>query len=304
MLSAVRSFFAEHDVLEVDTPILRPAAPIDAHIDVMRVEIGPKKIGYLHTSPEYELKKLLSCGSGDIYQLSHVFRYGEEGPLHNVEFMMLEWYRTEMTYDLFIEEVIDLIRLFLGDLSSEICTYREVLRRYAKIDYCSDVDLLEKLQENNINLSDEMKGADKDTLLSLLFTELVEPHLGRGILSIITDYPASQAALAKKASVDGNLVAKRFEIFAEGIELANGYDELTDAKEQRMRLNDENQKRLALGKESLPIDEEFLSALESGLPNCCGVAVGFDRLMMLRNKLTSLADSKPTLGRWESVCQH
>jgi len=283
MLGSVRAFFAEKGVLEVDTPILSKAAPVDAYIDVMRVEMGGGKIGYLHTSPEYGLKKLLSRGSGDIYQLGHVFRAEEESPLHSPEFTMLEWYRIGMPYIDFIEETLDLLRLFLGDLPSEILTYREALIKFADVDLSTEEDLYSSAIKRGINVSEDAKMWDRDALLTLLFSHLVEPELGKGILSVITDYPASQAALAKTAVIDGIEVAMRFEIYYRGIELANGFDELTNAIEQRSRFEIENQKRIELGKEALPIDEEFLEALERGIPECCGVAVGFDRLMMLRN---------------------
>jgi len=281
MMSKVRSFFAQKGVIEVDTPILSPAAPIDAHIDVMEVNMGHGSVGYLHTSPEYGLKKLLAAGSGDIYQLSHVFRQNEEGPLHRPEFMMLEWYRVGMDYSHFIEETLDLIRLFVGPKSAQILTYRGAFQEALGIDIFQENDFAMVAKNHQIEVSSDAKNWDKDTWLTLLFSHLIEPHLGQDSLCVITEYPASQAALAKTALVDESLVARRFEVYFKGIELANGFDELTDAKEQRQRFEEENAHRLRLGKKALPIDESFLAALESGLPDCCGVAVGFDRLMML-----------------------
>lgn len=278
MFASVRQFFAERHVIEVDTNILRPAAPIDVYIDVMQVEMGGGKIGYLHTSPEYELKKLLAQGSGDIYQMGHVYRAGEEGPRHSPEFTMVEWYRVGMAYAPFIEETLDFIRLFLPDLPSEILTYGEAFLKYAAINYVTD-DLTPHL----LPFSSTAKDWDRDTQLSLLFSHLVEPHLGQGRLTVITDYPASQASLAKAIIVDGIKVGHRFEIYYNGIELANGFDELTDPVEQRIRLVEENAKRISLGKQSLPIDEELIAALHH-LPQSCGVAVGFDRLMLLKKK--------------------
>ena len=282
MLAKTRQFFADRNVLEADTPILSSAAPVDAHIDVMRVEMGRGKVGYLHTSPEYGLKKLLAKGSGDIYQLGHVFRQDEEGPLHSPEFTMLEWYRVGMPYETFIEETLDLIRLFLGELPSETLTYREAFLKYAKVNYTQD-DLIPLLHP----FSPDAIHWDRDTQLDLLFTHLIEPHLGSDKLTVITDYPTSQAALAKTALVNEEQVAKRFEVYFNGIELSNGFDELTNAQEQRIRFEAENQKRIELGKEALPIDEEFLKALAT-LPDCCGVAVGFDRLVALSPSLEQL----------------
>ncbi len=291
MLSRVRAFFSERKIVEVDTPLLNKAAPIDTHIDVMQVQMAPCQIGYLHTSPEYGLKRLLAEGSGDIYQLSHVFRFGESGPLHSPEFTMIEWYRIHLSYLAFIEETLDLIRLFLGPLSCEMLTYHDALQRYAQINSknASNEELYACAHGHNIHISSKAIAWDRDTLLTLLFSFLVEPHLGKNELTVICDYPSSQAALAK---TEGD-IAHRFEIYAKGIELANGYDELLDAYEQRKRLQAANKQRISLGKDPLPIDEEFLAALEKGLPNCHGVAVGFDRLMLLRHNARSLAEILP-----------
>lgn len=285
MLAAVRSFFSHRHVLEVDTNILSKTAPIDAHIEIMKVDMGYGQTGYLHSSPEYELKKLLSKGSGDIYQLGHVFRAEEESPLHSPEFTMLEWYRVTMAYEDFIEETLDVIRLFLGDLPATISTYEEAFFEHAHINYQSD------LTDHVLPFSKEAIHWDRDTQLNLLFTHLVEPKLQD--LTVIKDYPSSQAALAKTAVIDGKNIARRFEVYFKGVELANGYDELTDGKEQKRRLVEENQKRLSLGKKELPIDEAFIACLDS-MPECCGVAVGFDRLVMLC----------PTSAQLENGVQH
>lgn len=280
MLARARSFFAEKDVLEVDCPALSIAAPIDTHIDVMQVSFQDKIIGYLHTSPEYGMKQLLSEKCGDIYQMSHVFRAGETSPLHNPEFTMVEWYRLSLSFEEMIEETLDFIRLFLGPLPSRALSYRETLLQFAQIDYlhAKEQELFACLQKHNLGLTPASKQWDKDTLLQCLVSFLVEPHLGKDELFVLYDFPASQAALAE---TEGDS-AKRFEIYYKGIELANGYKELLDANEQRKRLLASNAKRVELGKEILPIDEAFLKALEKGLPPCCGVAVGFDRLLMLR----------------------
>lgn len=291
MLARTRVFFSEKNVLEVDTPLLNKAAPIDTHIDVMQVQVAPSQVGYLHTSPEYALKRLLSEGSGDIYQLSHVFRAGEIGPLHSPEFTMIEWYRTHLSYQAFIEEALQLIRLFLGSLPSETLTYHDALQKYAGVNSTStsNEQLYASARRHNIHISSGAATWDRDILLTLLFSFLVEPHLGNNCLTVICDYPSSQAGLAKTEEE----IAYRFEIYARGIELANGYDELLDAQEQRKRLHAANKQRISLGKDPLPIDEEFLAALERGLPNCCGVAVGFDRLMLLRHNASCLAEILP-----------
>jgi lysyl-tRNA synthetase class 2 len=286
MLAAARRFFAEKDVLEVDCPALGLGASIDAHIDVMNVNLGNGKTGYLHTSPEYEMKRLLAAGSGDIYQLSHVFRAGEQGRLHHPEFTMVEWYRCGMTFSDFIKETLDFCRLFLGPLPATHICYREALQKYAGIDYlhATPADLAALTQHPEW---------DKDTSLEYITSFHVEPHLGKDQLCVLTDYPASQAALAQTKWKGEEHVAERFEIYYRSIELANGYHELTDAKEQRQRFEESNQERENLGKESLPLDEPFLQAMEHGLPECCGVAVGFDRLLMLRLGKTSLKEVLP-----------
>lgn len=291
--------------MEVDCPMLGHAAPIDTHIDVMRVELGENTWGYLHTSPEYGMKRLLAAGLGDCYQLGHVFRLGESGHKHNPEFTMLEWYRVGMAYGPFIEETLDLVRLLLGPLvlpdSVSFLSYRAALKRYAGIDYVTATtsDLIACAISHGQHLSPEAKAWDKDTLLHFLLGLVVEPHLGQQELLVLHDYPSSQAALARTVQKLDETVAERFEIYYRGVELANGYHELTDAAEQRRRLYEEEQMRLTMGKSPLVIDENFLRAIEDGLPPCCGVAVGFDRLLMLRLGKTSLEEVLPF--SWENA---
>lgn len=295
MLSAARLFFAQRNILEVDCPAITAGAPIDLHIDILHVPSG----GYLFSSPEYGMKRLLSLGLGDIYQLCHVYREGECGPLHNPEFTMAEWYRMQISFDAFIEETLEFLCLFLGNLPKSSITYREALKKYAGIDYLdATVEmLLACAKEHRIDLSASKSAWDKDTLLQLLMGFVVEPHLGKEGLCTLRDYPASQAALAQTCYRGTESVAERFEIYYKGIELANGYHELTDAKEQRRRLEKAQAERAAGNKSYLPIDERFLTALEHGLPDCCGVAVGFDRLLMLRHGATALSSVLPIA--WE-----
>lgn len=291
MLAQVRNFFFERQVLEVDCPALNQAAAIDAHIDVMSVTL-PNEKRFLHTSPEYGMKRLLSRGSGDIYQMSHVFRKEESGPLHSPEFTMIEWYRENMTYAAFIDETLDLMRLFLGPLAREQISYREALLKYAGVDYlyADERTLAACAEKHGLNLHGP---ASQDDLLHLLMGFVVEPMLGKGHLTVLCDYPASQAALAKTTWKDDEPIAERFEVYYQGIELANGYHELTDAKLQRERFEAANAKRLALGKEIFSLDEHFLNALEAGLPDCCGAAVGFDRLLMLKTGARSIEEILP-----------
>ncbi len=290
-LYKVRAFFYQRAVLEVDCPALSLTAPIDRHIDVMKVDVGLGKSGYLHTSPEYGMKRLLSCGIGDIYQMSHVFRQEEVGPLHNPEFMMIEWYRVGFSFEALIQETLELLSLFLGTLRCTTMTYRTALLHFLNIDYvaCSVKDLVALAHTHQLGLPQEALLWDKDTLLQLLMSALVEPQLGVGEVFVLTHFPAMQAALSKvERKEKGEEVGLRFEIYAQGIELANGYEELTDAAEQEKRLKEANALRIHAGKESLPLDEHFLEALRVGLPACCGVAVGFDRLLQLHLNLNSI----------------
>ncbi len=293
LLQKVRSFFNAQGVLEVDTPLLSHSAPIDEHIDVMEVDLGKTK-GYLHTSPEYAMKRLLSLGIGDIFQLSHVFRLEEHGKLHNPEFTMIEWYRIGFSFEELIKETIALTHLFLEDLPAVTYSYKKIFQDHTGLDYtkASREDLLSCALNHGIDLSSNSVWSFDD-LLHLLMGSIVEPHLGKNELTVVIDYPSSQAALAQVAQVDGDLVAKRFEVYYQGIELSNGYLELTDAIEQKKRFELSNQKRTLKGKPALPLDYNFLHSLEKGLPSCCGVAVGFDRLLMLRHGLQTISDVLP-----------
>ena len=231
MFQKARAFFSERKVMEVDCPALSQRACIDLHIDVMNVTLKNNQIGYLHTSPEYGMKRLLSAGIGDIYQISHVFRDGEIGPFHNPEFTMVEWYRLGMSFEEMISETLDFIRLFLGNLSHRTMHYRQLLKYFLKIDYltASFSELLECAKANQIDLPREALMWDRDTLLQLLVSFLIEPHLGDQELFVLSYFPASQAALSKTIDFpDQEQVACRFEIYYKGIELANGYHELTE----------------------------------------------------------------------------
>ena len=300
MLRKARDFFSQRKILEVDCPALGSAPPLDLHIDVMKVHGKDGLLGYLHTSPEYGMKRLLAQGIGDIYQISHVFREGEIGALHNPEFTMAEWYRCGFSFEQMIQETLAFIRLFLGDLPQTQLDYRETLEHHLQIDYTTMTpsDLAKLAKEKGLFTSQEAAIWDKDTWLQLLVSLLIEPNLGQGELSVLTHFPATQAALAKTCSQNGLEAALRFEIYFNGIELANGYHELSDSNEQQRRFEKINQERLNSGKETLPIDEKFLSALQT-LPDCSGVAVGFDRLMLLRHRAPSLLNILPFT--WQEV---
>lgn len=294
-LRQARDFFFEKGVIEVDCPLITREASVDAHIDLIPVIYLGQETRYLHSSPEYGMKRLLADGMGDCYQLAHVFRDGEYGVKHNPEFMMAEWYRLGMPFEPFIEETVDFIRLFLGALPSKIISYREAFENYLNVNpfQATEKELLALLDEHRIAYYSSAVDEGKDALLNLLLGTLIEPKLGSGELTVLAYYPSTQAALAKTRVLNGDLVASRFEVYYKGVELCNGYHELQDAGEQRKRLEESNEHRIRLGKSPLPIDEAFLQALERGMPSACGVAVGFDRLMLLRHEAKSLAEVLP-----------
>lgn len=292
MLSRARSFFAQKGIREVDVPLLSTRASVDAHIDLVPATYASKERCFLHSSPEYAMKRLIADGIGDIYQLAHVFRDGESGRKHNPEFLMAEWYRMGIPFEQLIAETLDFIRVFLGPLPHEIITYREALKKYAGIDYvhASRDDLIAYIRDKKIAEGVDLSSEDNDSLLNYILGILVEPNLGNDGLCALAYYPSTQAALAQTKQNGDEKVAERFEVYYMGMELCNGYHELADAKEQRKRLEEANVMRVHLGKQPLPIDTKFLEALEKGLPDCCGVAVGVDRLMMLRHGKDHIGD--------------
>lgn len=294
MLAAARQFFYDRGLTEVDCPLITREASVDAHIDLITTNHSTGK-RFLHSSPEYGMKRLLVDGIGDIFQLAHVFRQEETGSKHNPEFMMAEWYRLGFTFEEMINETLEFMRVFLDNVPSSVITYQEAFLRYADIDpFKSDEkELLSILRKHNIPLYNGVEQENKDNLLNLILGMLIEPNLGENELVALAYYPSTQAALAKTQLRPEGLVAERFEVYYHGIELANGYHELADSKEQRKRLAVANLERLALGKETLPPDEEFLKALERGLPDSCGVAVGVDRLMMLRHNKREISEIMP-----------
>lgn len=302
MLERSRLFFSQRHVLEVDCPAISRASSVDLHIDTMTILSQGKPAGFLNPSYEYGMKRLLAQGIGDIYQIGHVFRDAEIGPLHNPEFTITEWYRIGFTFDEIIRDTLDYIRLFLGELPVVQKTYRHTIQEFLAIDYLamSAPQLLSFAKQKEIDLPADAVHWDKDTLLQLLITFLIEPSLGSDHYFVLTHYPSTQAALSKTLVMpDGEKVGCRFEVYHKGIELANGYHELTDPIEQRRRFEEGNAARTEAGKHPLPIDERFLSALEKGMPDCCGVAVGFDRLMLLKRVQKSLKTILPFT--WENA---
>ena len=293
-LARVREFFAKRSVLEVDTPVVVNAPVTDVHIHSAEVRFpdAPGRF-YLHTSPEYAMKRLLASGSGDIFQVCHVARGLERGRHHNAEFTLIEWYRLGFSLDQLMNEVEALAREVLGavarPLRSERLSYVDAFKASLGIDpLMASVDSLRSLARSAglMNANELQVGAgaagdaERDELLEFLMGVKIGPTLGRNALTFIHGYPASQAALARLDPHDPR-VALRFELYCEGIELANGFHELASADEQRARFEHDLAERRSRGLPAEKIDELLLSALDAGLPECAGVAVGFDRLLML-----------------------
>ena len=282
LLAQTRAFFHARDVWEVETPLLSQAATPDPHIHSFVVSTpAGAKARYLHSSPEFPMKRLLAAGSGSIYQICKVFREGEAGRRHNPEFTLLEWYRTGFDHHALMDEVDMLVRELVGGrlllTDTQFFSYQEVLKRFAGLDPLNaDIDALQDCARRH-NVDVPALGDDRDAWLDLLMSHVVEPALPRDCPVFIYDYPASQAALAR---IRGGL-AERFELYINGMELANGFHELTDADEQRRRFEAENQRRTQAGLSVMPLDEHLLAALAQGLPDCAGVALGLDRLLML-----------------------
>jgi len=293
MLQKARSFFYEKNITEVDCPLITSKASVDPHIDLIPTS-HPSGIRYLHSSPEYGMKRLLSCGIGDIYQLAHVFRQEEVGYKHNPEFMMAEWYRIGISFEEMIAETLEFCSLFV-EAPFEILSYRDAFKKFTNIDpFTASIDELEiYLINNNLPIYQGAKEEGKDSLLNLILGLSIEEKLGKEGFCALTYYPSTQAALAKTRLINGALVAERFEVYYKGMELANGYHELADAVEQEKRLNEANEHRIKLKKDVLPIDFFFLEALKKGIPDCCGVAVGVDRLMMLKFNKTFISEVIP-----------
>jgi lysyl-tRNA synthetase class 2 len=294
MLDATREFFRHRGVLEVETPILSAAAVSDPQIESLATQIAgmPGRV-YLCPSPEYAMKRLLAAGSGDIYQICKVFRDAERGRWHNPEFTMIEWYRAGFDDAALMDEVEMLIGKLLAPVrrleAAERLSYSAALQRHAGVDAfsSSDAELRDASLRHGITCEAEL---DRDAKLDLLMGLVVGPRLGRENPCFICDYPASQAALARLRPGQPR-VAARFELYLDGLELANGFHELVQPKEQRGRFAQDLALRRARGQVQPPLDENLLAALENGMPDCAGVALGFDRLVAIALGANRLADA-------------
>ncbi|MBL4572806.1 MAG: EF-P lysine aminoacylase GenX [Gammaproteobacteria bacterium] len=282
VLAKIRRFFSERDVLEVETPLLASSTVPDVYIESISAEVvdgNSSRQNFLQTSPEYFMKRLLASGSGSIYQIAKAFRQEEKSARHNIEFTLLEWYRLSYSLDQLMTELEHLVQEVLDCGPIPRFSYREVFQQHLQIDpHEITREELQQLASTEIDLH----GSDlsKTDYLQLLLSNSIEPKLPP--FCIIYDYPSEQAALATLATdAKGVVVAKRFELFGQGMELANGYFELSDAAEQRARFEADNAARKGKGLQTHDVDERLIAALESGMPSCSGVAMGVDRLLML-----------------------
>jgi len=302
LLARIRAFFAERAVLEVDTPIVSAYATVDCHIDSLRTTEGR----WLQTSPEFPMKRLLAAGSGPIWQLCHVFRAGDDGRLHNPEFMMLEWYRPGWDHHRLMSEVEELVQVCVHDRENppfppfskggmggtfKRRSYRDAWLELAGVDpFAASLGEFATALGAHHALPENAARFDHEAWLDFGMGFVVGPRLGRDAPCFVHDFPASQAALAR-VRAGAPPLAERFELFWQGLELANGFHELGDAAEQRRRFEQDQERREQAGQPVPPLDAHLLAALESGLPDCAGVALGVDRLLMLLLGLPDVASA-------------
>ena len=301
LLGEIRVFFAARGVLEVETPVLARSAATDPNLASLTTTYagcveGRGRALYLRTSPEHEMKRLVAAGSGPIFQICRCFRDGELGPRHNPEFMLVEWYRPGFALVEMMAEVAELVStaLFRGGAArpAAYLSYRRAFLERLGVDpLVAGPDALRRCaDQHGVPMPEGMPDDRADPWLDLLLTHCIEPELGRAVPTFLYQYPISQAALARVSAEDSR-VAERFELYVDGVELANGFDELTDSGEQRRRFQAENAERGRLGLEQMPVDEHLLAALADGLPQCAGVALGFDRLVMLAAGVSDIDES-------------
>ena len=291
MLARVRAFLSSRSVLEVDTPSLGQFAITDPNIELFEVAT-PDGTRFLQSSPEYAMKRLLASGSGDIFQLGKVFRSGEHGRRHNPEFVMLEWYRIDWTHYQLMREVAELIAETLRLSTWQIWSLGALLDHFCQINLHDATELELKVAAENAGI-DVVGDLDKLDYLDLLMTHVVEPGIASWGLVFIVDFLEQQAALSRVIERGGHLVAARFEAYVHGVELANGYWEESDPDVLVGRFAADNDLRVSRGQPVREIDERLISASRAGVPDCAGVAVGFDRLLMLAQGRSDLSQVMP-----------
>lgn len=292
MLASVRRFFAERDILEVETPCLSHAIGTDVHLEFFSTEFRRcdgdiEQTLYLQTSPEFAMKRLLAAGSGSIYQICKAYRNQELGQLHNPEFTILEWYRKGADLQALMDDINSLFcRLFeesnIEFGPSQRIRFRDIFFEETGIDLAtaSVTEFKQSAKARAIKGADKICGENLSLWIDYLFSHFIQPHMGQGRLTFIYEYPRCQAALAKLLPRQPQF-AERMEVYFNGIELANGYDELTDPKEQMQRFNTDMEDRKTHGLRPATLDQRLINALASGMPACSGVAVGLDRLLMI-----------------------
>ncbi len=292
ILKFLRGFFDDREFIEVETPALTVCPSMDAHIHGFKAEDM-----YLHTSPEFDMKKLLVAGMPRIYQICHVFRKSEVSKLHSPEFTMLEWYRAGADYNMLMDDCVDILRKVAQSMAIQKYTHGgissnpfgewqkisvcEAFKQYAGMNLSNYLNDLQGFSKVANKAGVRVIASDKwDDIFHAIMAQKIEPYLGIGVPTILYDYPISMAALSRKKPSDSRF-AERFELYVCGVELANAFSELTDAAEQRARYDSEMALKQKLYGESYPPDEEFFKALEHGMPDSAGIALGIDRLIML-----------------------
>ncbi len=290
ILQRIRLFFSERNVIEVETPALSQGTVTDVHLEAFKCRYNflsestteQAKPFYLQTSPEFHMKRLLASGYGCIFQIAKAFRHEESGRYHNPEFTLLEWYRLGFDHFQLMDEVAELLKTILNCAESSQVTYQQLFIKHVGIDplVATRQQLLALISKQNKSSDWLVEEQTSDILLQFIFSEIIEPKIGNDAPCFVYNFPKSQASLAKICP-DDDRVAQRFECYYRGIELVNGFNELTDAENQTQRFQQDNLQRSELSLLEKPIDKNFIAALNHGLPQCSGVALGIDRLIML-----------------------
>ncbi|MBA6337881.1 elongation factor P--(R)-beta-lysine ligase [Colwellia sp. BRX8-7] len=299
VINAIRDFFKNKNVVEVETPSLSMGTVTDPYLDAFSTQynyldnsdIDQSQQLYLQTSPEFHMKRLLASGYGCIFQICKAFRHEDSGRYHNPEFTLLEWYRIGFNQHDLMAEVDELLSTVVKTPKSEKISYQNLFIKFVSIDpLTATFNQLYEVIELHGKAADWLYESDDcDLLLQFIFSEIIEKNIGLSRPCFVYNFPIAQASLAKECAED-NRVAQRFECYFKGVELANGFNELTDADIQITRFEQDNSKRQQLGLVTKNIDENFIKALQSGLPQCAGVALGIDRLMMIALEKSAIED--------------
>lgn len=295
LLHQLRAFFAARNVMEVETPLLTQATVPDPNLEVFSVStdvVDASSYRFLQTSPEFAMKRLLAAGSGDIFQISKAFRKEESGRHHNPEFSLLEWYRVDWDHRMLIREVAELIGEMLGRAGWQVWTYRALFQEHLSVDlFDPGIGRHQLLEVAHQRIGEIPLDLDYDAALALLMTHCIEPAISDWGVVFVTEFPVSQAALARTMAVESGAVAARFECYIDGREVANGYWEQCDVARLTAQFSADNEQRQKRGLPTRELDQRLLAAQTAGLPDCAGVALGVDRLLALQTGLGSLAET-------------